>query len=339
MSHGGLGGGGSHGHGGHGAAAMGMHADQSPSWNMAMQAEKSEKDLSKRMSLFDPRVVIVISLIVFVTLITLPYTMDYMQSQGMGGGNSEPVPDSSGPSLAALSMVGTTMMGGHVELPESAMEKIAEAQGGHNRGRERMRELVSTDQSSQLNENSSVADQQSEAARSAAEYVHDAPELASKSANDTVAAMVEASGLNHGASRSAAASSQAAPSSFGAPMQAGAIQSVQAAPAVAIEYGGAMKSATQDYYVYIPGQAPAEAALPQTAALVRTRQQVAMAEPRVEQMAPQIPYDPSSPFNPSTSAMVAPMGLRNHAGAPTMPLVPSTRGQDGSTRFKVLVSK
>lgn len=335
MSHGGMGGGGGHGHGGHGAAAMGMHADQSPSWNMAMQAEKSEKDLSRRMSFFDPRLIIVISLVVFVTLITLPYTMDYLQSQGMGGGNSEPAPDSSGPSLAALSMVGTTMMGGHVELPENAMEKIAEAQSGHNRGRQRMRELVSTDQSSQLNESNSVADQQSAAAQSAEEYVHDAPELASKSANDTVAAMVEASGLNH----STATAAQAAPSSFGAPMKAGVIQAVQAAPAVAIEYGGAMKSATQDYYVYIPGQAPVEAAIPQTTAVVRTRQQVAMAEPRVEQMAPQIPYDPSSPFNPATSAMVAPMGLRNHAGAPTMPLVPSTRGQDGSTRFKVLVSK
>src|SRR5579883_376676 len=113
MSHGGMGGGGHHGghgghHGHHGNGLSGHHADQSASWNMAMQIEK---DLGRRLSIFDPRIIVGITLFVFVTLLSLPYTLDYFQNTHLAQKSGAVVdqasaPDSRGPSMASLTMVG-----------------------------------------------------------------------------------------------------------------------------------------------------------------------------------------------------------------------------------------
>ena len=113
---GGHGGGyGGHGHGGHGhhGAAVGHHVDQSPAWNMAMQVEK---DGGKRLSI-DPRILVAITLFVFVTLITLPYTMDYMQNQHYakqaGKEESQTSQAASGPSADSIAMVGARWRRSH----------------------------------------------------------------------------------------------------------------------------------------------------------------------------------------------------------------------------------
>lgn len=366
MSHGGMGGGGGgghgHCHGGHGGghgAAFGMHADQSPSWNMAMQAERTELDLGKRLTITDPRVVIGVTLFVFVTLLSLPYTLDYLQSQSLADPDAPPAEESSGPSAAALAMVGTTLMGGHVEVPESALEKLGEA--GHQPSQKKH---VIEDRHTQARQAPAVptlADQQ-EAASEAALQAYEAPAEAEKSANETVAAMLEASGMKRDAAPQAVANMPALPAmapasaDFGAPIQQqnpnqnNAPVLPQAPGLTMIEYGGAVRGPNQQYYVYIPNQhgtqANANFGQPLTIAapapMMQQQQPIAGASPR--QLAMAMPQQGAavaqrSAFNPDTSAIVLPLGNRHRAGAPTMPMLPSGPGQDGSQRMRVWVNR
>ena len=369
MSHGGGagGGGGCHGghgghHGGHGAA-MGMHADQSPGWNMAMQAERTEVELGKRLTIADPRIVIGLTLFVFVTLLSLPYTLDYLQSQGLEPpGEPGPGEESNGPSAAALSMVGTTLMGGHVELPESAMERLS---GAHNDNAARKKQILE-DQHTQAQHGPdlpSLEQQQQAALESARKAIDEAPAVAEQSANETVDKMVEASGMSGTAAASPAVANvptlpamAPAPASFGTPLQQPQNPPPvmpQAPGLTMIEYGGAVRGPNQQYYVYIPNQnhmqananygQPVSMMPAQMPQQYQAQQQIASQHPR--QLAMAMPMQQSSTvaqrsaFNPDTSAITAPLGTRNRAASPSMPMLPSGLGQDGSQRLRVWASR
>jgi hypothetical protein len=50
-------------------------------------------------------------------------------------------------------------------------------------------------------------------------------------------------------------------------------------------------------------------------------------------------YDLRSPFNPQTSAISSPLGMRRRNADPTVPMVPTGQGTDGSQRFRVWVNR
>jgi len=317
MSHGGMGGGGGHGHGGgygghghgHNGAMSGHHADQSPTWNMAMQVEKD--GTGKRLGGIDPRILVFVTLVVFVMLITLPYTMDFLQNQHydkrQGATADAPQAESSGPNSAALSMVGATLMGHSVRLEDAGFGAQAQPV-------------------------KAMAPAAAPAAATApSEY--GAPEVASNAANDTISQMVAASGMSSGTRGASPAVSGSA--AYGSSIVNPAAQSALAQTDVT--YGGAVR--TNDHYIYMPGQQAYGAAAPvQNVAAQRANANQLAALPAG--MAGGRGGMDRSPYNAQTSAIVCPMGMRRHPAEAIVPLVPSAAtGADGSQRPRVWASR
>lgn len=328
MSHGGMGGGGGHGHGGgygghghhgHHGAMAGHHADQSPGWNMAMQFEKSDGS-GRRLTFTDPRILVGTTLAVFVVLITLPYTMDYMQNQhyskqgaGETAANQPAAPDSTGPSPAALAMVGTTLMGHQVNLPSNGFG---------------------------LTKQQAPAAPATQAANSSAiPSAYGTPELVEQSARSTVKQMSAASGLAPGSAGFGGQSPAVA--NFGT-----SVLNAQPAPE-APSYGGAVRS-NDGYYVFMPNQGQfgqAGAAPVSPAGQTATGPQAPMGATQIATLTPQAVAGASrqamerNPFNPQTSAISCPLGMRTHGAAPTMPMLPSSNGANGSPRMRVWVPR
>lgn len=121
-------------------------------------------------------------------------------------------------------------------------------------------------------------------------------------------------------------------------------QQVPVAAAPPPMYGGAVQSTTQPYLIFVPGAPAANvAAVPQAQP---SATQIAMAPgmpmPAVAQAGhPGMPYEQRNAFNPQTSAIVAPLGMRHHAGM--MPMIPSA-GHSGDYsgaggRMRVFVNR
>lgn len=89
-------------------------------------------------------------------------------------------------------------------------------------------------------------------------------------------------------------------------------------------YGGAVQSTTQPYLIFVPGAPAANvgSAQQQQPAVTQIAMAPGMPLPAVAQAGhPGMPYDQRSAFNPQTSAIVAPLGMRHHAGM--MPMIPA----------------
>lgn len=339
MSHGGMGGGGGHGghHGGHhGGVAAGHHADQSASWNMAMQIEK---DLGRRPGFLDPRIIVGLTLFVFVTLVSLPYTLDYFQNIKLAGKKGAvvdqgPSPDSSGPSAASLSMVGATLFGSGVHLPENfggsnSAHESAVIQAKDDAVRDERADNTSEDE-----ETSSAAvsdnDQPNEHEHASSASIMnpaDTPAIVNQSAQDTVTQMLAASGMSQHSHRA-----------FGSAAMPQAQQQAATPPTVAapVLYGGVIPSATGNQYaVYVPNQQFGQPAAAPAVSITPTQ---ATASQGIAAAPAAAGFDPRSPFNPQTSAISCPMGMRRHPGAAGLPLT-STPGADGSQRCRVFVAR
>lgn len=363
-----MGGGGGHhgghgGHGGHHGVAASHHADQSPAWNMAMQIEK---DTGRRMGWLDPRIMLGITLLGFVTLLSLPYTLDYIQSMKDAQPEPSPSQESSGPSPAALSMVGATLFGGGARLEHIMPQAEPRAEAPPPAKEEDAKDRASNDDPEKATQDGLEA---------AKEEVYAAPEVASQSAKDTVSQMLEASGMQRGPARAATPQSayanlpQSTSPAYGAPqpsdaacgaMSQSAVYVPQSAPAYAAAPAGAAapayyNPAGQQYSVYIPNQQfgqPAPAMIPaQQVSVTGVPQQVPMASMSQQQVAsvPLVPAfaggiprqsgDARSPFNPQTSAIVCPMGMRRRGDAPTVPMLPSSSTDGGGQRMRVWASR
>lgn len=295
---GGMGGDGHCHHGGnHGGGLIGHHADQSPSWNMAMQVEK---DHDARLRIVDPRILVGITLFVFITLLSLPYTLDYLQNQRYANeeGVEESGSDSSGPSAGALAMVGATLMGGSVHLPENVLPSSPRSNSTNQN-------QISDDADETSDLSPEAAEKQ--VAKSASDEITGAQQLASKSAQDTVSQMLAASGMIN-----STAPNMVQPSAYVPP------------------------TTSPQYNVYIPNQQFGQPSAVPAAVIMPSHLQTC------KQMTPsnqRHSFDMRSPFNPQTSAIVSPMGMRRHSAEPTVPMLSSTPGSDGSHRYRVFVSR
>lgn len=370
MSHGGMGGGGHGHHGGHhGGGLAGHHADQSASWNMAMQVEK---DLGRRTGFLDPRIIVGLTLFGFVTLLSLPYTLDYFQNQHIAekaGAVIETVPESSGPNAASLSMIGATLAGGGVHLPENLGGAGHSSGGGEARDNSAAGDKDSSFNGDREYSSNSDDDEQSASSRDDRDEHRetasgsimnpaDTPQIVNQSAQETVTKMLAASGMAQRGGNSAVsglAQSAATPAAFG---MAEAPQSAQQAMTMAPQavappaaYGGVMAPAAgSQYAVYVPnaqfGQ-PSSVPAANLAAPTQFASAASMAAPAaVPAMAgnhaPILSaqaFDPRSPFNPQTSAISCPLGMRRHGGTAGGIPIESTPGADGSHRFRVFVSR
>ncbi|MBX9689942.1 MAG: hypothetical protein K2X27_24745, partial [Candidatus Obscuribacterales bacterium] len=309
----------------------------------------------------DPRLVVGLTLFVFVTLISLPYTLDFFESQRYAHDRHQEIvvaEDSSGPSLGALSMVGATMFGQGVKVPESVVNKLG---GGMMPTREKAPEAEASD--SDLKSNADLLDTVNKSAHDTADS---AAPIAAQSAQDTVSEMLAASGMAQKqaplapspVSSVALSASQAPSAAFGSaalPLPPVASPASVQASAAQAAYGGAIQSGS-NYYVYIPNQqnygssvaAPAQQAAPAVYSQAPAGAQNASA---VYNPAPSGPayapagfaaapaaqaYDPRSAFNPQTSAIVSPMGQRHSS---SVPMLPAGTGADGSQRFRVWASR
>jgi hypothetical protein len=240
-------------------------------------------------------------------------------------------------------MVGATLEGQRVELPSNissalgAPETAPSAQQEDSRDEAREREQ-SNDQSAEQADLTPGGLSNAVQSEAAAE-VYGAPRVAEQSANDTVNQMVAASGI----APSASGIAQTGNPAFGAR------QPQAAAPQAAAAYGGAMPS-SQGYYVFVPGQQQQfgqPAAVP--AANLMAAAPMPMAQQQPQQVAvvpamgggiPRQSMDQRSPFNPSTSAIVSPMGLRRRSAQPTVPMLPSAGSSEGGAqRLRVWVGR
>ena len=372
MSHGGMGGGGGHchsGHGGHhghhGGGLAGHHADQSASWNMAMQIEK---DLGRRPGFLDPRVIVGITLFVFVTLVSLPYTLDYCQNLKLSGKSGAVVdtgsaPDARGPSAASLSMVGATLFGGGVHLPGSfGGAGHAPVNAGPGVGSEKeadlqedaaSRDMAEREQDERVQASSSRDDDNENKTSSNDAIMNpaDTPQIVNQSAQETVTQMLAASGMAQHARGNRA--------DFG--MAAAPVARQQMAPQVVAppaQYAGVIPAASGNQYaVFVPQQFGQPAAAPAAniappqyaAAQGMAAQPLAMptqgiaAQPLAiaaqnNNAVPVAGYDVRSPFNPQTSAISCRMGMRRQAASGGVPMA-SPPGADGSQRFRVFVNR
>lgn len=164
--------------------------------------------------------------------------------------------------------------------------------------------------------------------------------------NDAINNMVAASGIAPGqhqnrfvgteSPRRALAAMPAAEPQPGSPI-------VMAPPPM---YGGAVQSSTQPYLIYVPGANAAAAPAAVATSHAVPAQAIAMAPgvqmPAVAQAGhPATPFEHRSAFNPQTSAITAPLGMRHHAGM--MPMIPAA-GQSGDYsgaggRMRVFVNR
>lgn len=333
---------GGHG-GGHGGVGIGTHADQSPSWNMAMQTEQMEIELGRRLTLNDPRILIGLTIFVFLTLLLLPYTLDYLQTQYLSGWKAEVVPDSEGPSAAVLSMVGTTMTGKKVSLDKTI--KLLKPKKS---------ETVS--QKTAPESDSTKAPLESDNAEDALDP-HKMPGLVKESRDKTIEEMLKASGLNSSALAkssgfgetqnteeqvAATQTTSTSPASYGVPVAA-----AQESP---VEYGGAIPI-NQQYYLYVPNQ---QQTLPNQQAVQSVQAQDRAANLNIPSsqatysQAPdasrglaysQVPaasaHHPNrNAFNAETSAIIAPRGMRHQSFEQSQ----QTTSADGQ-RLRVWVSR
>lgn len=164
------------------------------------------------------------------------------------------------------------------------------------------------------------------------DYAQETATNAKGYAQETVTNMLAASGMASGRhqNRFVGMDGSARPhhSHYAAAMQdAGPQQQAPVAMAPVPIYGGAVQSATQPYMIYVPGAHSAGmTAYPPTLAQPQPGPtQIAMAPgvqmPAVAQAGHPSPYEHRSAFNPQTSAITAPLGMRHHAGM--MPMIPS----------------
>lgn len=301
----------SHGH--HGAGMM-HHPDQSPSWNMAIQAEG---DPTKVRGIIDPRIMIGLTFLGFVALVSLPYTLDYLQNQylsGKPGAIDDGLEGSKGPSTAALSMIGATLGGGGVSLQDALMQGSVSAPG--ERGSAVQSEEPDNAQSTQETDQS----------RASEADLYNPTQAASESAQNTVSQMLSASGL-YGAGT-------------GMPINS---------PAERLPASGAMPyginaPAVQPMTVYVPNRdfgqpevLAAKGTAPGQFSYANPQQVSAQAYSAGPQL--QRYSQPRSAFNPQTSAIVSPIGMRHlPEGSDSQPL-PSSQSNDGGRRYRVFVSR
>jgi hypothetical protein len=316
--------------------------------------------------LFDPRIIVGITLFVFVSLLSLPYTLDYFQNLKLSGKSGAVVdpgsaPDARGPSAASLQMVGATLFGGGVHLPESfGGTGHAPVNAGPGAGSEREADLqddaaardAAARDAAEREQASSSRDEDDENKTSSNDAIMnpaDTPQIVNQSAQETVTQMLAASGMAQHARGNRANFGMAASPAVRQPMA----PQVVAPPA---QYGGVIPAASGNQYaVFVPQQFGQPAAAP--AANIAPPQYAAAQSMAAQPLAMQAQgmaaqplamaaqnnntaagYDLRSPFNPQTSAISCRMGMRRQAGSGGVPMA-STPGADGSQRFRVFVNR
>lgn len=361
--------------GGDGAACGFSHPDQSANWNMAFQSGETAKiDMSTLKKASDPRMVIGGALVAFMGLISLPYIMDVMEDEKFEKAEAEQTVSVSAPAAGVADPAGA--QDGQIFANGKQMFDAGKAQvmnealnvsgllgkssnPAHDGPDMQFHAAMGTSHSAEDASSSAETDGAQSVVGSLSGPVETPPpdgagvagnSTANAYTQEAVSKMVAASGMAHegnpnrfvGTEPVRRHPSHVPPAELGA---AGAPQH-QAPVAMAPPpmYGGAVQSTTQPYLIFVPGAPAANvAAVPQQQPAAT---QIAMAPgmpmPAVAQAGhPGMPYDQRSAFNPQTSAIVAPLGMRQHAGM--MPMIPAA-GHSGDYsgaggRMRVFVNR